>query len=370
VSFDNPRLLFGLFLLIPAAFTGLLHYRKRRAVLEFLSRDAGNALSSNIRSRYFVSALGFWLFLACIIVALAQPRGGIRLVSETRRGVDVIFAVDLSRSMDVRDISSGGPSRLGRATALLTELVNLPWFVNRSRGSGAPGIRFGAAIGKGRGTLALPLTEDTEAIGGFLSSLSGSVLTGRGTNLESLVDAAAGAFQDAFPSRRRIILLSDGETLEGSLNAAADRAAAADITLLSVGFGSGEGGAVPLGNDALMGEDGRPVVSFPRIDALRNAAERTGGIYVDGNRSNAAAQLADYLSSLASGGVLFSDENSSSGGSSSSSGSPSSSGSSSSAAIIKGFRQESQPLAHIFIIAALILLGISKIMEKGGRKNG
>jgi Ca-activated chloride channel family protein len=362
VSFDNPRVLFGLFLLIPAAFTGLLHYRKRRAVLDFLSRDAGDRLASNIRSRYFVSVLGFWLFLACMIIALAQPRGGIRLVSETRRGVDVIFAVDLSRSMDVRDISFGGPSRLGRAAALVTELVNLPWFVNRSYG--ASGIRFGAAIGKGRGTLALPLTEDAEAIGGFFSSLSGSVITGRGTNLESLVDAAAGAFQDAFPSRRRIILLSDGETLEGSLNAAADRAAAADITLVSVGFGSGEGGAVPLGNDALLGEDGRPVVSVPRFDMLRDAAERTGGIYVDGNRGNAAAQLADYLSSLASDGTLFSDralafgENSASGGSSSS------------AATVKGFRQESRPLAHIFIIAALVLLGISKIMEKGGRKNG
>ncbi|MDR1250470.1 MAG: VWA domain-containing protein [Treponema sp.] len=352
MSFDNPRLLFGLFLLIPAAFTGFLHYRKRRAVLDFLSRDAGGRLAANIRLRYFISALSFWLFLACIIIALAQPRGAFRLVSETRRGVDVIFAVDLSRSMDVRDLNSGGPSRLGRAATLVAELINHPWFVNRSRGFGASGIRFGAAIGKGRGTLALPLTEDTEAMDGFLSSLSGSVITGRGTNLESLVDAAAGAFQDAFPSHRRIILLSDGETLEGSLNAAADRAAAADITLVSVGFGSGEGGVVPLGNDALMGEDGRPVVSFPRIDVLRDAAERTGGIYVDGNRGNAAAQLAEYLSSLASSESLPPDR------------------SLSSAALIKGFRRETRPLAHIFIIAALILMGVSKIVEKGGRKNG
>jgi Ca-activated chloride channel family protein len=123
VSFDNPRLLFALFLLIPAAFMDLFHYRKRRAVLGFLSRNSGGGLVANIRSRYFISAASFWLFLACMIIALAQPRGGFRLVSETRRGVDVIFAIDLSRSMDVRD--AGGPSRLGRAAALAAELVNL-----------------------------------------------------------------------------------------------------------------------------------------------------------------------------------------------------------------------------------------------------
>jgi Ca-activated chloride channel family protein len=212
--------------------------------------------------------------------------------------------------------------------------------------------RFGSAIGKGRGVLALPLTGDTEAIGGFLSALSGSAVTGRGTNLESLVDAAAAAFQDAFPSRRRIVLLSDGEALEGALNAAADRAAAAEITIIAVGIGSGEGGVVPPGNDDLPGEDRLPVVRSLRIDALRDAAERTGGFYIDGNRSNAATRLAEHLSSLASGGSL------------------SPGGDLPPEAAAKDFRREQRPLAHIFIIAALILMGISKIMEKGRQKNG
>jgi Ca-activated chloride channel family protein len=346
VSFDNPRLLFALLALFPSVFTGFFHYHKRRAALGFLSRDTGGGLVVSIRFRYLVSTLGFRLFLACMIIALAQPRGGFRLVSETRRGADVIFAIDLSRSMDVRDISPDGSSRLSRATALVTELVNHPWFVNRGIGGGASGIRFGAAIGKGRGVLALPLTDDTEAIGGFLSGLSGSAVTGRGTNLESLVDAAAAAFQDAFPSHRRIVLLSDGEALEGSLNAAADRAAAAEIAIIAVGLGSEEGGLAPPGNDAPLGEAGRPVVSFLRIDALRDAAERTGGSLIDGNRSNAAAQLAERLSSLASTGSFASGTS------------------------VQGFRRESRPLAHIFIIAALILLGIIKIMETGRRNNG
>jgi Ca-activated chloride channel family protein len=352
VSFDNPRALLALFLLIPFGLLAVLHDRKRRAVLGFLSRDGG--LVSKLRFRYLVSTIAFWLFLVCVIIALAQPRGGTRLVSETRRGVDVVFAIDLSRSMDVRDIVSGGPSRLGRAASLVVELVNNPWFTSRNLGAvgstGAPGVRFGVAIGKGRGVLALPLTEDTEAILGFLSSLSGSAITGRGTNLESLVDAASASFQDAFPSRRRIILLSDGESLGGSLFDALDRAAAAEITLIAVGFGSEEGGAVPLGNgppgphDTLLGEDGRPVVSLLRSETLKEAAERTGGIYVDGNRSNAAALLADHLASLASSGNT--------------------------GTTVRGFRRETRSLGYIFVIAALLFMGISKMAEKGRRKHG
>jgi Ca-activated chloride channel family protein len=73
---------------------------------------------------------------------------------------------------------------------------------------------------------------------------------------------------------------------------------------------------------------------------------------VDGNRSNAAARLAEHLSSLASGGGFASD------------------GGETPETAVKGFRREKRPLAHIFIIAALLLMGVSKIMEKGRRKNG
>jgi Ca-activated chloride channel family protein len=338
VSFDNPRALFALLLLVPTGIMSFLHYRRRRAVLRFLS--PGDGLASKLRYRYFVSAVGFILFLACLIVALAQPRGGARLVSETRRGVDVIFAIDLSRSMDVRDISPGGPSRLGRAASLMMELVNNP--------RRASGLRFGAAIGKGKGVLALPLTEDTEAIAGFVAGLSGSVLTGRGTNLESLVDAASASFQDAFPSQRRIVLLSDGESLGGSLSNALDRAIAADVAIIAVGLGSEGGGAVPLGGDTLLGEDGRPVISRVQSEALREAAARTGGAYIDGNLGNAGVLLADRLASLGGGG---------------------------NAATVKGFRRETRPLGYVFVIAALVFMGISKMAEaklplERGRRHG
>ncbi|MDR2029687.1 MAG: VWA domain-containing protein [Treponema sp.] len=338
MSFDNPRMLLALFPVLPSIFLVFFHYHKHRAVPDFLKRspDQGAVRVRELRSRYFLSAAAFCLFYICGVLALAEPRWGSRLVSESRRGLDVVFAMDLSRSMDVRDVPLGGEtavSRLDRAAALARELVLNQDPVNS-------GLRFGAAIGKGRGILALPLTDDAEAVLGFLEGISGSLVTGTGTNLEQLIDAAAGAFQDAFPTRRRIILLSDGEALEGSLSAALERALDRDIVLITAGFGSPGGGPVPLGQDTLLDEEGSPVISHLRDEILRNAAEHGGGIYVDGNRSNAAGLLADHLASL------------------------------SSEAVSRGYRRETKPQWHVFVIAALAALGVSKGLEKGRRKHG
>jgi Ca-activated chloride channel family protein len=88
------------------------------------------------------------------------------------------------------------------------------------------------------------------------------------------------------------------------------------------------------------------VISFLRSDTLKDAAERTGGIYIDGNRSNAAALLADYLASLTAPG------------------------SGNTGTAVRGFRREKEPLGYIFVIAALVFMGIAKIAEKGRRKHG
>jgi Ca-activated chloride channel family protein len=253
--------------------------------------------------------------------------------------------MDVSRSMDVRDVPSSGSvsvSRLERASVLARELALTHTILNRGlvvQGE-IPAVRFGVAIGKGRGILALPLTDDIEAVTVFLGDLSGSVITGSGTNLEQLIDAAAGAFQDAFPTRRRIVLFSDGETLEGSLSRALERVLDRDIALIAAGLGSEAGAPVPLGQDTLLDEEGSPVISRLRSESLRSAAEHTGGIYVDGNRSVAADILTDHLESLAPETVS------------------------------QGYRRETKPQWHIFVIAALAALGLSKRLEKRGRKYG
>jgi Ca-activated chloride channel family protein len=269
----------------------------------------GGGRAKTLRGRYRLSHLFFWLSLGCLIAALSGPRWGLRIVPEYRRGLDVALALDLSRSMEARDF---GISRLERAAEIGRETVE-----------NMDGVRFGIAVSRGRGTLAVPLTGDREAALSFLAAAGASALTGQGTDLEALVDAALSAFSDSFPSRRVIVLLSDGEALSGVLNEAVDRAVLREITLAAVGIGSGEGAPVPP-------ETGIPVISRRRAEVLENAALKSGGIYIDGNSAEAARILRSYLESLA-----FESE-------------------------AGGGRSEKKPRWNLFVIAALFFFGASK----------
>jgi Ca-activated chloride channel family protein len=218
--------------------------------------------------------------------------------------------------MEVRDMPDGA-SRLEIALRAARELT--------APLGGASGSRFALVFGKSRGVLAVPLTYDTETVFLLLDTLSGEAVTGRGTNLEALVDAAIPAFSDDLPSRRRIILFTDGEALEGNLNLAVDRAIKTGITLTILGLGTEAGGPVPPGPS---GEDPAeaPVISRLHRDSLKSAAERSGGVYLE-----------EHWEDLSPG------------------------------AVSGGFRREPKSQQHIFLLAALAALGLSKLAEKKWR---
>jgi Ca-activated chloride channel family protein len=328
MSFDHPGLLLILGLLFPLALLSVIHYRLNRGVLAFFPPSRRGTEQRELRFRYGLSAFFFLLFFACLIIALAGPRWGIRLAPEFLRGADVVLAIDLSRSMDVRDGGEGSPSRLEQAAAIAGDLVAL-----------SGGARFAVAVGKGTGVLAIPLTGDTEAVTAFLEGISTSLVTGTGTNLESLIAAASGAFQSGFPTHRHIILFSDGEAHQGSIPAGIEKALAGDIAITAVGLGSETGGVVP----AFPGDE-ETITSFLRADTLRNAAERTGGIYLDGKREYTAALLSDHLAA-----------------SSPETGGPGAPGPA-------GFRRERVSRSYVFILAALSALGVSKGCAKKRRR--
>jgi Ca-activated chloride channel family protein len=294
---EHPRILL---LLIPLFIFALVRVIRDRKYAR---------LTAPFALKYRFSRFLFWFFCGSLVFALAGPHWGLRQMNEYRWGLDVVLALDMSRSMEVRDM---GSSRLERAAAIGRELAGLP------------GFRLGCALGRGRGSLAVPLTEDRPVVQSLLESLDGTIYTGAGTNLESLIDAAVSAFLDDFPSRRIIVLFSDGEALSGSLAAAARRARALDTGIVAVGLGSTAGGAVPGAGEEI------PISRLHR-EALEEAAGLTGGIYINGADPLAGSQLGAYLESLASGRE---------GGSR---------------------RWENRPRWRLFLCIALIALGLSKI---------
>ncbi|MDR2783767.1 MAG: VWA domain-containing protein [Treponema sp.] len=325
MTFDAPIVLSGLILVIPFVILEAIHYYRRGKILKLL-----NLLQKEHKRRFVLSAVFFMLFLCCAIIALAGPRWGARSVVEYKRGVDVVFAFDVSRSMESADVE---PSRLGRAVSVAREAVAL-----------VGNARIGTAFGKGRGVLALPLTWDVNAVLVFLDSLLTGVQSGTGTNLESLIEASSRAFLSSFPAKRLIVLFSDGESLSGSLQAAVDRARLESISVVALGFGTEEGGVVPQ-RIMLDRETGEPaaeqkvIVSARDTEALRNAAERSGGIFIDGNAPDAARTLAGYIKTLA----------------------PETG--------VSSYKIEAAPRWRIFMLAALVFLLLSKLAEKKIRRS-
>ena len=277
-----------------------------------------------LQKKVLLSNILFFLFFVFSIIALINPKWGTDYAAvEFRRGLDTVFAIDISRSMDIRDIQSGG-SRLERGLSIAKEAA-----------LAVPGGRFAAAIGRSRGYLSVPLTYDNEAVINFLESLDTSAMTGRSTNLQSLVEAAADAFQTAGAARRVIVLISDGEAHFGILRNALNQCIKDEITIIAVGVGSDEGREV----DGIELAAGAAIPISRRDSAsLRMAAERTGGIYIDGNREDAASHLRVQLLQLIQGQNFSPDSE----------------------------RQtEPKQRRSLFVILAIIAYGLSKFVTAG-----
>jgi Ca-activated chloride channel family protein len=347
LSFDNSAFLFLLIIpavLIPIAIIRYIRIREKAALFAAAApSNRREPLLRELRLRIIMSDIFFLFFLCLLIVALAGPRWGVRIVADYRRGLDVVLAFDVSRSMNVRDCpphrfySYDNASRLERGIGIARELVGY-----------LEDVRFGTAISKGKGILAVPLTFDSEMVMSFLYVLDSQAVTGRGTDLESLLDSAIGAFQESIPSCRGIILFSDGENLSGSFQRAVNKARKAGISLSAVGLGSDYGGPVPVekGPEApdgfLLGANGKAIWSERHEDVLRNAVARSGGIYVDGSQDEAARVLAAFINSLSADSRL------------------------------QGQRREANPRWRFFIIAAMACLGGARLMgfSRRSRRRG
>jgi Ca-activated chloride channel family protein len=323
ITFDYPLVLLGLAVFFPLVLYDHFSVRKKLIYIN---------LPKNLRVKLSMSRLAFKVFLGCVVIALAGPRWGMgETAGEYRRMVDAVIALDVSRSMGVLDVADNDfvvgrdISRMERGISIVRETI-----------AALPGMRYALALSRNRGIVAIPLTWDNGAVFAFLDAIGnvdddttvGSVITGRGTNLESLVDAAAGVFQTSYPSARVILLVSDGEALSGTLKAALERCNQNGIIVIALALGSDEGGIVP-GEDAIL--------SHRDSAAMRMAAGQTGGIYIDGNREDAARTLIAHLRSL---------------GPTSREGAESD---------IRGNKKEHKARWFVFVILAIMAFGASKL---------
>ncbi len=274
MTFERPWwLAVGVF--VCAALIGLwvLHDRRQSAALtRFVSVTLRAELtrSVSVAKRRLQRGL-FVAALALLFVALAGPLLGFRWENISRRGNEIVFAIDTSRSMDTPDMK---PSRLTRAKLAIDD------FADRLDGDAVGIVAFA-----GTAFLVCPITLDYGAFHESLNALDTSTIPRGGTNLSSAIQEADAALRRRPGSDKILILVTDGEDLEGSAVDAA-RAAAHDdgLKIYTVGVGSASGDLIPIppaqGGGFVKDESGAYVKSRLDETTLKAIAVATGGFYV------------------------------------------------------------------------------------------
>ncbi len=212
--------------------------------------------------------------LLLIGLALLQPQLGERDGTVQRKGIDLVVAVDASRSMLARDVL---PSRLERARLELSQLIDR-----------LHGDRVGLVVFAGQAFVQCPLTSDYGAAKLFLRAIDPEAMPAQGTSVAGALETAAQMLRSADRGAKTkvVLLLTDGEDHQGDVDAAAEALSAEGVRVFALGIGSGEGTPVPIldgeGNVAgyLRDRAGNPVVSKLEEGQLRRIAELTSGTYV------------------------------------------------------------------------------------------
>ena len=263
--FENMTAMY-LLLLIPLL--GLVWYwagKKRKSNIATFSNPL---LFDRLQTNKTTSQVQFfWWLLAILLLifALLNPQLGAKREKAKVENIDIMIALDISNSMNARDVS---PSRLERAKKFITDLI-------QSRKGDQIGLIFFA----GSAYLQMPLTSDYAAAEMFAKTANSNMAGTQGTAIGEAIDLAMRSVKEV--NQRALIIISDGEDHdEDALNLAA-KAKDADWTLLTVAVGTEEGGMVPSVVDGQetykTDEDGNPVRSIVNQKLLEQIADEGNG---------------------------------------------------------------------------------------------
>jgi Ca-activated chloride channel family protein len=221
--------------------------------------------------------LVFWfLILASLSIALVNPMVGTRLETVKREGIDIVFAIDVSKSMLAADVR---PNRLLKARQIISRTLDK-----------LVSDRIGIIIYAGRAYPQLPITTDYSAARMFLNNISTDLIPSQGTAIAEAIELANDFYDDEDQKNRVLVLLTDGEDHESGYVAAAEEARAKGIKVITVGIGTRRGAPVPdIRNGRNIGykkdRNGEVVISKLSPDVLREIASLTEGLYVNGTNT-------------------------------------------------------------------------------------
>lgn len=262
-----------------------MSYWKRKKQAAFGDLDLIKKLSPE--KSIFKPVLKFSLVLMgliFLILALVNPKMGVKMEKVKRQGIDIVFAIDVSKSMLAEDVA---PNRLEKSKQLVSQLIN-------QLGSD----RIGIIAYSGSAFPVLPMTSDYAVAKMFLQTMNPGMISSQGTSIDEAINLAANNFFDKKDKTNKLlVIISDGEDHSDNAQNAAEDADKIGLKIITVGVGTEKGGPIPLKRNGVVesfqkDQDNQVVITKRNAEVLSVIAKSTKGGYVDGNSTKA---VIDYV---------------------------------------------------------------------------
>ena len=285
MELDESKYLYLLFI-VPVLVLLFLYnlYWKRKKQREFGDLELVKKLSPE-KSIFkpVLKLVVMLLALVGIILGLVNPKIGTKMETVKREGIDIVFAMDVSKSMLAEDVA---PSRLEKSKQIVSQIIN-------QLGSD----RIGIVAYAGSAFPVLPITTDYSVAKMFLQSTNTDIVSSQGTSLEDAIRLSGTYFDEKSKTSKLLIMISDGEDHSEGAEAAAEEANKLGMKIMTIGVGTEKGSTIPLRRNGVVESFKRDannevVITKLNKEGLTTIAKATKGGYVDGNNTKA---VLDYV---------------------------------------------------------------------------
>lgn len=208
----------------------------------------------------------------------------------TREGVDIVFAMDVSKSMEAEDVA---PNRLDKSKQLVTQIVN-----------NLASDRIGIIAYAGSAFPQLPITTDYASAKMFLQAMNTDMVSSQGTAINEAIELSQTYFNAADPTSKVLVIISDGEDHQGDVESVARDAAAQGIRIVTIGVGTAKGGPIPIKRNGIVqnykkDQNGETVITRLDEEILKEIASATNGEYISGNvTADVTERMSEFLQNL------------------------------------------------------------------------
>ena len=267
-------------LVIPALTLALFfinEFWKSRTQKKFITSSLLIRLSPNLsKFKPYLKISISSISLILLILALVNPQIGSKTETYKRFGIDIVFAIDVSKSMLAEDIA---PNRLEKSKQIVNQIINK-----------LTSDRVGIVAYAGKAFPQLPITTDYSSAKMFLQNMNTDMISSQGTAIDEAIQLSTTYFDDEINTSKLLIIISDGEDHNNSSLDIAKMAASKGIKIYTVGVGKEKGSPIPIKKNGIIQNykrDNKEEIVITKLNkkVLTEIAEITNGFFIDGENT-------------------------------------------------------------------------------------